>query len=119
MGWEVNGRHVALLEHTFVVHDTVILPAVASSGVKEEDLLRPVSSLFVEALASAPQRRSNVGVPAYDLIIIELRFSVRWCLPNELVVQKLQNTAPDVSPSGCKQLICLGEQPTYQWANAV
>ena len=37
--WKINCGHMAFLQHALVVHHTVILPAITTSSMEEEDLL--------------------------------------------------------------------------------
>lgn len=98
MSREIDGGHVTLLEHALVVHDAVVLPAVATGGVQEEDLLRTGARLLVEALASTPNGGGDVGVAADDGVVIALWLGVCWCFADELIVEELEDAAPDVCP---------------------
>lgn len=98
---KINSRHLAFLEHTLIVHDTVILPAIAAGCVQEQDLLITLARLFVEDLGSAPERRGDVDVSANDVVVVALWLFVRGCGADERVVEDLEDSSPDVRPTYC------------------
>ena len=95
---EIDGRHVAFLEHTLIVHDTMILPTVAACSVQEENLLRASTGLLIEALAPAPDGCGDICIAADDGVVVPLGFGVSGSLANELVVEEFEYAAPDVRP---------------------
>jgi hypothetical protein len=91
MSWKVESSHVQCLASTRVVHDTVItlasksnplfqsrfgepmiLPAVATSSVQEDNLLLPLTSLLVEDLTLPPKRRLDVDVATNNAVVVQL-----------------------------------------------
>ena len=95
---EIHCRHLGFLQHPLIIHDTVILSAVATSSVEEQDFNVTFASLLVEALAFAPEWRGDVRVSANDVIDILVRLFVGGCLANKSIVEEFEHSSPNVSP---------------------
>lgn len=100
MSRQIDGGHLAFLQHALVVHHAVVLAAVAAGGMEEENLLRTGAGLLVEDLASAPDGRGHVGVAADDGVVVAEGLFVRWSGADEGVVEDFERASPDVSPVG-------------------
>lgn len=72
---EVEAEHVALLAHTLIVHDAVVLASVRASCVQEDDVLVAVAGLLVENLLNLLVMGSVVPEAR-----IYLASSPNWCL---------------------------------------
>lgn len=70
MGGQVKGSHGALGSHGGIIHHGVILTAVASSSVEEDNLLRAVAASLVEDFASSPDWSVNIDVFANDVKVV-------------------------------------------------
>jgi hypothetical protein len=123
MSRKVESGHVQLLASTRVVHDTVVtlasksnplsrsrfsepmvLPAIATSSVQENDLLFPFARLLIEDLALPPKRRLDIDVAPNNAVVVQLVLSVFRSGAGEGVVQEFQNTTPDVGPA-CESVL--------------
>lgn len=76
----------------------MILPAITSGSVKEEDVLVSVARLLVEYFRAAPDWSRHVCVSPNDVIIVTLWFFIGWCWTNQGVVKDLQCSTPDMCP---------------------
>lgn len=70
VGGQVKGNHGAFGSHSGIIHHGVILAAVASSSVEEDNLLRAVATSLVEDLASSPDRSINIDVFANNVKVV-------------------------------------------------
>lgn len=77
----------------------MILPAVATSRVQEDNLLLSLARLLIEDLALAPQRRLDVDVATDNTVVVHLVLGLLGGRTGEGVVKELQDTTPDVSPA--------------------
>lgn len=100
MSRKIDRSHLRRLQHALVIHDTMILTAIAAGGVQEKDLLAAFTGLFVEDLAPPPKGRGHVSVASDDRIFIALRFLLRRRLANQRIVKYFEDAAPDLCPCG-------------------
>jgi hypothetical protein len=78
----------------------MILSAITTSRVQEDDLLVSLTSLLVKDLTLPPQRSFNVDVATDNTVFVKLVLLVFGSGPSEGVVKEFQDTTPDVSPAG-------------------
>ena len=107
MSWKVESDHVALLAHSLVVHDAVVLTSVAACCMQEDDILIAFSRLLIEDFAFAPERRLDVDISADDVVHIHLSFGISWSRTRMGIVNELEDTAPAVRPVGEARLVTL------------
>ena len=72
MARKIERDHSALLHHSGVVHDTMILSAVRASGMQEDNLLLTIAACFVEDLRAAPDWSIDIDVAANDVVFRRL-----------------------------------------------
>ena len=77
----------------------MVLSAITASRVQEDDLLISFARLLVEDLTLSPQWRRNIDVATDDAIFVQFVLVVLGSGASEGVVQKFQDTAPDVGPA--------------------
>ena len=77
----------------------MILTAVATCRVEEDNLLLSLAGLLVEDLTLPPKRRLDVSVATDDAVLVQFVLVVLGSGASEGVVQELQDTAPDVGPA--------------------
>lgn len=98
MGWKVDGRHVAPLQHPLIIHNAVILTAVAASGMKEQDFLVSRARLLIEHFAPPPCWSRNICISTNNVIVITQGFFIGWCGTNECVMEEFKYSAPYMCP---------------------
>lgn len=76
----------------------MILPAVTSSSVEEDNVLVSLTSLLVENFASSPEWRLNINVTTDDGVLVQLRLVICRCWTGVGIVKKLKHAAPDMCP---------------------
>ena len=77
----------------------MVLSAVATSRVQEDDLLVSFARLLVEDLTLSPHGRRNVNVASNDAVFVQFVLLILGSGACKGVVQELQDTAPDMGPA--------------------
>ena len=117
MRWQIKCEHAALLAHPLVVHDAVVLSAVTTCSMQENDLLVSLAGVLVKDLTStlarskhkleqssvylafAPERRRDVDVFPSNVVLFHLRFIVCRRRTRVCIVNELQHASPNVCPA--------------------
>lgn len=98
MSRQIKGNHTALLPHPLIIEHAMVLTAIASSSMQEDNILVAFTRLLVEDLTLAPHRRSDIHVTTNNMIFILLRLFVRRRRTDQSVMQQLEATAPNMRP---------------------
>jgi hypothetical protein len=74
MSWKVEAVHIALLAHTSIIHDAMILASIGAGCVQEDNVLIAIARLLVENLTILVSKSSIAGeLPPCIVPKLELR----------------------------------------------
>ena len=119
MARKIKRIHGTPRAHPGIVHDTVILSAVAPRCVQEHNRLLTLSGVFVEHLASAPDRSIQKDIFAGQMVLFGLGLCVLFHGSALSVMCKLEDTAPDVGPLRKGLLVALDFDAFLLYVHAV
>ena len=97
MTWKIKSNHVTLFEHLGVIHNTMVLSAVRTSGMQEDNVLVSGSTLLKENFAAAPGWGLDINVATSNMVNVSLGLHINGLWSTLCFVKDLEGTAPEMS----------------------